>query len=351
MIKKERGECFKMKKKKCVLTLDYELFFKESGSAQVSILEPTARLLEVLQKISGKATFFVDTIYLNKLKNSDKESDRVLFNQIRSQLRDIVKSGSRIDLHLHPHWIDAYAKENSWVFPTYEHYKIGSLSSETIKTVFTDGISLLNSVANQVDKSYRVLAFRAGGWCVEPFSKLKELFLDHHIVIDSSVVSRMVLDGKVHQLDYSSIRPCTHYYFSDTIYEQAENGNFMEIPINQYHISVIEKICWKIRSRLNKNRSKVFGDGIGLRSVAPKSYFVKLLEFIKTGQDLQFTIDGYVDYNCMSKAIKQWNGDYVSLVAHPKTLSLSSLDAIERLSNDGYSFITVEDMYKDICGL
>ena len=55
----------------CLLTLDYELFFQKSGDASVSLLKPTAELLEVLERIGGKAVFFVDTIYLNLLKKSD----------------------------------------------------------------------------------------------------------------------------------------------------------------------------------------------------------------------------------------------------------------------------------------
>ena len=351
MIKKEEGGLFEMKKKKCVLTLDYELFFNKSGSAQASILEPTERLLEVLRRISGKATFFVDTIYLNKLKNSNNNSDRILLNQIQSQLKNIVKSGSRIELHLHPHWIDAYAKDGAWIFPTYEHYKIESLSSEVVKTLFDEGISLLNGIANEIDDSYHVMAFRAGGWCIEPFSKIKESFLENNIVIDASVVSRMVFDGVVHQLDYSSIRPCTHYYFSNSVYEQAQHGNFIEIPINQYHISAIEKICWKVRSSFHKNKAYIFGDGIGIKCVKSRNLISKLLRLIMYGQDLQFTLDGYVDYSILRRVMDQLPDVYVSLIAHPKTLTISSLDTIEKLANDGYSFVTIEDMYRDICRL
>ena len=44
----------------CLLTLDYELFFQKSGDASVSLLKPTAELLEVLERIGGKAVFFVE---------------------------------------------------------------------------------------------------------------------------------------------------------------------------------------------------------------------------------------------------------------------------------------------------
>ena len=65
----------------CLLTLDYELFFQKSGDASVSLLKPTAELLEVLERIGGKAVFFVDTIYLNLLKKSEIPQDAELYGK------------------------------------------------------------------------------------------------------------------------------------------------------------------------------------------------------------------------------------------------------------------------------
>ena len=42
----------------CLLTLDYELFFQKSGDASVSLLKPTAELLEVLERM-GKLFFLL----------------------------------------------------------------------------------------------------------------------------------------------------------------------------------------------------------------------------------------------------------------------------------------------------
>ena len=73
--------------KKCVLTLDYELFFDKSGTPQVSMLNPTDLLLNVLEETSSKATFFIDTIYLNKLRNSNDVKNKILFDNIVNQLK------------------------------------------------------------------------------------------------------------------------------------------------------------------------------------------------------------------------------------------------------------------------
>ena len=90
--------------KKCVLTLDYELFFDKSGTPQVSMLNPTDLLLNVLEETSSKATFFIDTIYLNKLRNSNDIKNKILFdNIVNFPIYNVLKMEILIDLHSDKH--------------------------------------------------------------------------------------------------------------------------------------------------------------------------------------------------------------------------------------------------------
>ena len=51
------------------ITLDYELFFAQhSGSVEKSIIEPTEKLLEAVEKTTTKLCFFVDAGYLVRLE-------------------------------------------------------------------------------------------------------------------------------------------------------------------------------------------------------------------------------------------------------------------------------------------
>ena len=54
--------------RKTLITLDYELYFNRSGTAQKCIIEPTDLLLGILDKHDIRATFFVDSGYVLKLK-------------------------------------------------------------------------------------------------------------------------------------------------------------------------------------------------------------------------------------------------------------------------------------------
>ena len=61
------------------ITLDYELFFaKESGSVEKSIIEPTQKIIDVVDPLGIKLCFFVDSGYLVNLKKYKDQYPRFL---------------------------------------------------------------------------------------------------------------------------------------------------------------------------------------------------------------------------------------------------------------------------------
>ncbi len=326
----------------CLLTLDYELFFKKSGDAYLSLLKPTDDLLKVLEDTGGKAVFFVDTIYLNLLRTSAEPENLELYKKFEEQLRDIVARGHRIELHLHPHWLDARQVEREWVFQSYEHYKLNSLPVEKIQELFREGVECLNRIARQADPDYTVLAFRAGGWCVEPFEKIRAAFRMCGIKIDSSVVPGMRLDGAVHALDYTGLGPKAFYKFSDNVREPDERGVVIELPVNGYYLSRSEKLRIAIGRKFNRKKARIFGDGTGISIVLPVSYRERLTTFFRFGKYYnQFMLDGYIDGCLLEEKVAESSLPFVSMVAHPKTLTHSSLQAIRYLVQKGHRFCSL----------
>ena len=63
------------------------------------------------------------------------------YNLIVSQLKDIVRRGHRIELHIHPHWVNAkYNNDGTWDFSDYSHYSLNSFSQEEIMQMFVEGL-------------------------------------------------------------------------------------------------------------------------------------------------------------------------------------------------------------------
>lgn len=96
------------KKKLLLITFDYELFLGErSGSAQECLISPTDIIMESLKKFDLKAYFFVDTVYILKLKEealkhslAKADLDRIttqLIKNNRKRTRDISAYSSALD--------------------------------------------------------------------------------------------------------------------------------------------------------------------------------------------------------------------------------------------------------------
>ena len=82
-----------MPRKKIILSFDYELFFGyKSGTVRKSLIEPTNKMLDAMDQVGAKATYFVDYLMLKYLeKENDKRcnSDLELIKEI--SLEDFTK--------------------------------------------------------------------------------------------------------------------------------------------------------------------------------------------------------------------------------------------------------------------
>lgn len=94
--------------KKAILSYDYELFFGDiSGTVLKTLIEPTNKILDKLDECGLKANFFVDYLMIKYLRlNTDMQSAKDV-RMLENQVKDIVKRGHRVELHIHPHWVDA----------------------------------------------------------------------------------------------------------------------------------------------------------------------------------------------------------------------------------------------------
>ena len=327
-----------MNKKKIVLTFDYELFFgKKSGSIEKCLLEPTKKLLEISKKNNIKMTFFVDVLFYQKLLEVDINSA----NKIKKQLQSLVKNGHRIELHLHPHWLDAVYKDGKWIFKDYKYYRLHNLEKMKIIDLFVKGKQILEQIVREVDEYYNVLAFRAGGWCIQPFNKLKEAFEISNIKIDSSVAYGIKGKSKAHFFDFSNIPNKAFYYFEDKVEEENMNGKFIELPISTYKTNIFYKICRKIKKRLNFSKYKIFGNGVGI------SLERNLFDEIFTYE--MFSLES-IEPKKLYGLCKNYDKDYINIISHPKGLSNIALESLRFIAekSDEFEFINIFDFYKDV---
>lgn len=306
------------------LTLDYELFFgSNSGTQERSITYPTNRLLEVLDKYQIKASFFIDSGYIIKLEECRKKHKLLEDNyqKIISQIKSLSKSGHDIQLHIHPHWEDSYYDGNKWIVDT-TRYRIDEFSDEQIDDIVYRYKKVLTDIVG-----YKVFTFRAGGWCIQPFDKLKNTLKKYNIWLDSTVFEDGKNDSITHYFDFSGTPKKDFWKFEDNPLVENKNGFFTEIPISSYRTSPL--FFWKlaIAKKLGGDKHKAFGDG----GAAGGSKWDKIRMLTRYTSSV-VSVDGYKSsylQDAFDNFKKNKDNNNFVIIGHPKSMSEYSLEKLE----------------------
>jgi peptidoglycan/xylan/chitin deacetylase (PgdA/CDA1 family) len=323
------------------LTFDYELFFGKSGTFKNSIFRPTDDLVKTLDTFGIKATFFIDILYYQRLISVNKDEAK----QLREQIQNLVARGHRIELHLHPHWLDAKYENPYWIFPSYDHYRLQSLPDEEVSELIVSGCEMLNEIAGEVVNNYNVRAFRAGGWCISPFEKIKQGFLKSGIIIDSSVAYGVKIESSPFNVDFTKVPDIEWYKFTDDPIIRESNGIFFEIPIATFHRNIYNKMLNRILSYLyfyqRKLSEEIYGDGSSIMMERKKG-FKNLINKVKSNYG--FLSIEQISPLMLLTNIEKSDKDLSVIMSHPKNISPSSLDCIKVLHDRNHKFVTLIDL-------
>ncbi len=323
-----------MIRKKIVLSFDYELFFgSPGGTAYRCMLEPTQKIIDIMQRYNKQAEFFIDVLYLFKLREAGEHETIEL---IEEQLRILVRHGHRIQLHLHPHWIDAIHENGKWIFPTYRNYRLHALTEDKIVYLFTTGKEYLEQIAKSVESDYKVTAFRAGGWSIEPFEKLRKAFVQSEIFIDSSAAYGMKLSGLAHCFDFTDIPDKPKYRFSSTVLKEDAEGAFLEVPISTYRTTILHKILRRLRRMQKTEQYRMSGDGKSIGGVK-RDYLSEIWTYE------MYTLES-VEPKRILQLVERYRHTIVTLISHPKGMSPLSFESLEALCKSRHQMVLFEEL-------
>jgi hypothetical protein len=320
--------------KKILLTFDYEVFFQKPGTFERCIRKPVNDLLVFFEKNDIRATFYIDILYYLRLL--ENEATRPTAEILKQQLQRLVLLGNRIEPHLHPHWLDAIFVNGDWEFPHYKKYRLQSMSEPEILTLFHKSCSVLEEIASEVQPNYKVMSYRAGGWCVQPFDMLKSAFTECGIRVDTSVAPCMKGKSTVHEFDFTNALPINFYHFNmdPTVIEQY--GELVEIPISTYRRGSFSKIKRKIMNRFHRDKLAPYGDGKGIPLISINRI---LPSYEMVSLERTFPRD-------LSHIIRHMKQDVVNIISHPKGLSKMSFFCLQQLVDQKHQFMTIKQYYE-----
>ena len=181
-----------------ILSYDYEIFFGDkSGTIEKTLIVPTNFLLNKMDELEIKGNFFIDYLMLKYLRKVDTERTNRDIQLIETQIKDIVRRGHRIELHLHPHWIDAqYNGDGTWNFQA-------------------------------------------------------------NIKIDSSISYGAYGKNQYSYFDFLDAPNKVMYRFEDDVCNEVADGRFCEIPISSFHRTIFYRIIDKVHRILSKRLSPI----------------------------------------------------------------------------------------------
>lgn len=219
------------------LTFDYEIFFGKNYDSEEEILfRPTEKLRKVLESEHISATFFADVC---SVLQSRKLGRAGYVKAFEKQIRELYQSGQGIELHIHPNWMYSSFADGEWCFDK-ESYRLHSFGFEESKPgngveLIRDCIECLSNMVSAVDSSYRCLAYRAGGFSIQPHRELVKALYQNGIRVDSSIAPHLVSTSSTNSYDYRHEASSVNWWLSSEhewwINAPEEKESLYEIPV------------------------------------------------------------------------------------------------------------------------
>ena len=222
-----------MSKYNLIWTLDYEIHGNGDGSPLELMIEPTGRLMNLLEKYHQRLTIMADVAEILCFKRYLAQTGRDDYHvaDIEEQLRDAIRRGHDVQLHIHSSYFKAVHNGHSFD-QCIEEYNMAALPIERIDEMATECVTYLENLLRPVKKDYKVWLFRAANWSMMPTENLYKVLVKHGITHDTSVYKGGCQGGNV-CYDYREAYDNLFAYPASmhNINERDEKGALIELPI------------------------------------------------------------------------------------------------------------------------
>jgi len=215
------------------LTFDYELFFGDNfGSYDEILFHPTSKLIDTLSEKSISATFFVDVC---SIPQALRYNQIAYVEKFTKQIQDMTLHEQDVQLHIHPHWFHSKWEDGAWKFSN-EGYRIHEFGfgNDGAGNIIKDGIKYLKDSLKNIDPKYECIAYRAGGFSIQPHKELVWELYKNGIRVDSSIAPDLFSGSGINQYDYrNKIKKINWYISPDSEWweDSKDDIALLEIPV------------------------------------------------------------------------------------------------------------------------
>lgn len=346
-----------------LISADHEIFFGKNYKPEKELLiDTTYKLMDILDNYQIPLTLFTDVCSVFKYRSLGLDNYPLLMDE---QLKQAIEKGHDVQLHLHPHWINSIYQDGEWIFDKskYKLHDFGFNGNDNINasSIIRTGKEYLERLLQEIDNNYQCIAFRAGGWCLQPEKELMRTLLENEIYIDTSIYKGGYINTKTHYIDYRKLPKNVNWYIDplEGLKKSSASGIF-EIPIGTITKSPY-MYYQKIKNKRNRQKylkTEINGVPIGFEKLNfRKKILNKINNFLNYPIMFSFdhaTCNELLDFiKYYVKRLDYQNNDYfISIIGHPKVLNETNLHEIDKFCKsvkqnygDIVEFIHYQDAY------
>lgn len=342
---------------------DYEVYLGSNFFSEEDVLiQPADNLLNTCNRLGVPITLFADTCCFQRYRESGLDD---FPDAVDEQLKDAVCDGHDVQAHVHPHWLSTTINEEGYA-PDVTRFLLGNLSADIedcfriSSKILSNCRSYLNKTLASVNRSYRCIAFRAGGYGIQPNSDLIARALrSEGFLIDSSVVPYLTLKTSVNDIDFQTIPQRANYWLSEAgAFSSFDSGDgVFEIPIASTTINFPERVFLRIvreaRHINNPKKGGIVVRGMSIQDLAGtparESGFERYHRIFKTSvEHMDVMPDPYKMFYITQKYLKTFaparEDVFFSVNCHPKMMGEHHLSALI-----GYHNLMLQKYEGEIC--
>lgn len=341
---------------KICLSFDYELFLGENDASYEDILfSPTRDLQYMLNEEGVYGTFFADvcSAIVHSHYGLTDYSDSML-----KQIKSLTKDGHDIQLHIHPSWYKAELKDERLV-PSHLGYRLHEF--DTFEDIIREGVDYLNNNLQEINKDYKCIAFRAGGFAVQPERDIFKSLVTCGITIDSSIVPHMKND-LVNGFDFSNVPSLLNWWIDPELglhhAAQSTIGCLYEVPVATLRPHLF-KYFGLSRGQMSLPLSQLKGKYVSNPKEQSRKLnriiqvYRRLFDYRYVSLDTRYYARVVEDMDYIYKKYDlEQNDGYVCLICHPKLADNYRVENIRSLIKelkkqpDRYEIVTMSDIHK-----
>lgn len=212
-----------------IFTNDWELFGDGSGDYRTIQEQPLRELLSTFKTHGARLTVFAEVGQQWAHRDLGQSWASEIADRWDADLKNCVREGHDVQLHLHPTWTGARYREGRWQLD-FSRWALASLPAYEIREVIRRGRETLEGLLRSENPEYRCLAFRAGAFCIQPEAKTMESIREGGILCDSSVVPGLS-DGVFFDFSHASNESGSYWADPAEVCRRLQDG-VLEFPVH-----------------------------------------------------------------------------------------------------------------------